>query len=157
MTGDKEDPGTLGKTIIGRALLWTLMDGTYYMDRIYGLNDSVVKVFEKWAKDNNYTTYNYTSDKQLSVKVKPVIYSKYPYMDTFKKYNPENGKLYNDTDKDDSEGMYLLEDTDGGYTEIGTSKWSDYYDCEIPEEDAVKMTTVQAAIDFAIKKCSEIS
>ena len=34
-------------------------------------------------------------------------------------------------------------------------KMEDEFGVEIPEEDAVKMTTVQAAIDFAIEKCNK--
>jgi hypothetical protein len=96
MTGDKEDSGPLGRKIIGRALLWTLIDGSYYMDRIYAINDSVVKVFEKYAKDNNYIIYNaFNNRKQISVKVKSNFYNKYPFMDTFEYYLPKKGILTN--------------------------------------------------------------
>lgn len=95
LTGNKKDSGKLGKKIIGRALLWTLMDGSLYMDRIYTSSDSMIKLFEKWAKDNNYTTYNYQQPKLLCVKVKAKDYGEYPYMDTFEYYLPKKGVLVN--------------------------------------------------------------
>jgi hypothetical protein len=35
----------------------------------------------------------------MTIKVKPGRYKKYPYMDTFKRYNPEDGILYNDDEE----------------------------------------------------------
>ena len=94
LTGNKKDSGKLGKKIIGRALLWTLTDGSLYMDRIYTNNDTTIKIFEKWAKDNNCKNYNNNANL-LSVKVKAKDYGKYPYMDTFEYYLPKKGVLVN--------------------------------------------------------------
>lgn len=95
LTGDKKDSGKLGKKIIGRALLWTLTDGSLYMDRIYTNNDAAIKIFEKWAKDNNYKNYVYNNPDLLSVKIKAKDYGKYPYMDTFEYYLIQKGILTN--------------------------------------------------------------
>ena len=98
LTGEKEDSGKLGKKIIGRALLWTLTDGSLYMDRIYTNNDAAIKIFEKWAKDNNYKNYVYNNPDLLSVKIKAKDYGKYPYMDTFEFYLIQKGILVNNDD-----------------------------------------------------------
>jgi hypothetical protein len=46
-------------------------------------------------------------------------YGRYPYVDTFRRYDPTSGILYNDDDEDSkNEGQYILADTGGGYTEI---------------------------------------
>jgi hypothetical protein len=74
---------------------------------------------------------------EIVVKIEKKNYDEYPYMDTFKRFNPKTGELFNDTEKDDNEGQYLLEDTDGDYTEIEEGKYSNYYGDQIPESDAV--------------------
>lgn len=142
--------------VIGRALVWKIDQNNryneieYFMDRQYTIEQSDVNKFVKYAKENNwaYKTYNnhhsYSNitfkgeemNCDMVVKVELKDYDSYPYMDTFKRYNPKNGKLYNDMEKHDNGGQYILDDTDGYYTLISESKWSDYYDCEIPEEDA---------------------
>ena len=59
-------------------------------------------------------------------------------MDTFRRYDVENGILYNDDEQDrDYQGQYILEDTGGGYSEIETGVYSDWYDRTISEDDAV--------------------
>jgi len=84
--------------LLGRALLWELMDGTKYMDRIYTSKDSHIKLFNKYADKNGYF-YNKSIknrlDKQISVKLKPIKYNKYPFMDTLTYYLPEKGILTN--------------------------------------------------------------
>ena len=143
--------------VIGRSLIWKLdrNDGPneieYFMDRQYTILQSDVVKFTNYAKENGwaYKTYNnhhsYSNitfngeekNCEMVVKVKVMDYDQYPYMDTFKRFDPKTGELFNDTDKDDHEGQYLLEDTDGDYTEIKSGKWSEYYDTEIDEDDAV--------------------
>jgi hypothetical protein len=59
-------------------------------------------------------------------------------MDTFKRYDVNNGILHNDDEQDsDHEGQYILEDTGGGYTEIEGGYYSEWYDRRIPEDEAV--------------------
>lgn len=86
---DKEDK------LMGRALLWTLMDGKKIMDRIYTNKDSLKNLFEKWGNKNGYISKSKLDRSQISVKVKPIKYSEYPYMDTFLYYLPEKGILTN--------------------------------------------------------------
>jgi hypothetical protein len=87
--------------LLGRALLWKLVDGTNYMDRIYTSSDSYKGLFEQWGRENGYKKY-YPNSNKLSVEVKPKDYGLYPYMDTFKYFkiytisNDEYGLLTND-------------------------------------------------------------
>jgi hypothetical protein len=76
--------------LLGRALLWKLIDGSNYMDRIYTTRDSYIDLFNQWGKENGYTKhYEKNSSNKLSVEIKPKDYGLYPYMDTFKYF-----KLY---------------------------------------------------------------
>lgn len=76
----------------GRALLWTLADGTKYMDRIYTSKDSYDPLFLKWAGKNGYTKSIINSS---IVNVKAKDYELYPYMDTFTFFDAEEGRLSN--------------------------------------------------------------
>jgi hypothetical protein len=142
--------------VIGRSLIWKLDRNNggeieYFMDRQYTIEQSDVIKFTNYAKENGwaYKTYNnhhsYSNitylgkemDCKMVVKVEKKNYDDYPYMDTFKRFDPTTGELFNDTEKDGNDGQYLLEDTDGDYTEISSGKWSEYYDMDIPEDEAV--------------------
>lgn len=76
----------------GRALLWTLSDGTKYMDRIYTNKDSYDSLFLKWGEQNNYKS-NLSSN---TINVRPGDYELYPFMDTFRFYDASEGKLSSD-------------------------------------------------------------
>lgn len=143
--------------VIGRSLIWKLEKNKvddnieYFMDRQYTIEQSDVIKFTNYAKENGwaYKTYNnhhsYSNitylgkemNCEMVTKVEKKNYDEYPYMDTFKRFDPKTGELFNDIEKDDHEGQYLLEDTDGDYTEISSGKWSEYYDMEIDEDEAV--------------------
>jgi hypothetical protein len=143
--------------VIGRSLIWKLdrnngeSEIEYLMDRQYTIEQSDVIKFTNYAKENGwaYKTYNnhhsYSNitylgremNCEIVVKIEKKNYDEYPYMDTFKRFDPKTGELFNDTEKDGNEGQYLLEDTDGDYTEISSRKWSDYYDREIDDDEAV--------------------
>jgi hypothetical protein len=70
--------------------------------------------------------------------VKATNYGRYPYMDTFRRYDPNEGILYNDDDEDESyEGQYILNDTGGSYEEIASGVWSEWHDRRIPHDQAV--------------------
>jgi hypothetical protein len=86
-----------GKKIDGRAILWKTESGENFMDRVYTSKDSYMKLFKQWSEHNNYRmrSSNYRSD-DIVVKVKPKIYSYYPYMDTLSCYAPVKGILSND-------------------------------------------------------------
>ncbi len=147
--------------ILGRALIWKLesikhlgrpVEGVeYFMDRQYTILDSDVQKFRNYAKEqgwcyksyNNHHSYSTVTiegeekNVGMTIQVKDKDYNRYPYMDTFRRYNPETGLLYNDDDEDDNEGHYILDDTGGGYTEIESGVWSEWHDRRIPEDEAV--------------------
>ena len=89
-----------GKKIEGRALLWTTVEGKKFMDHIYTSKDSLVKLFAKWAQTHNYINKGQETHITLVVKVKPKLYSTYPYMDTLCDYVPDKGILSNRIDMD---------------------------------------------------------
>lgn len=90
------------KKIVGRAILWDVMDldygvGAKVMDRVYG-NEKVYLKFFEWAKANEYYRKEYQSyqdetmfidwedeleEKRFSIQCDFLSYGAYPYMDTF--------------------------------------------------------------------------
>jgi hypothetical protein len=148
--------------LIGRALVWKLNTikcygvdpepDVWFMDRQYTIKDSYVEKFRNYAKEkgwyyktnnNHHSLTNVTikgeeKNCDMTIQVKPGKYKGYPYMDTFKRYNPEDGLLYNDDESsEDYEGQYILNDTGGGYEEIEGGVWSEWHDRRIPEDEAV--------------------
>lgn len=148
--------------ILGRALVWKLasikhmsknVEGVeYFMDRQYTIKDSDVQKFRNYAKEqgwcyksyNNHHSYSIVTinDEEknvaMTVQVKDKDYNRYPYMDTFRRYDVNNGILHNDDEQDSEyEGQYILEDTGGGYQEIEGGVYSEYYDRRISEDEAV--------------------
>jgi hypothetical protein len=89
------------KKILGRALLWKTESGGNFMDRVYTSKDNYMKVFKQWGEQNNYqmkSSWGYLNNKEdVVVKVKPKLYSYYPYMDTLSCYAPVKGILSNNT------------------------------------------------------------
>jgi hypothetical protein len=106
-----KDPNELDK-IHGRALLWILSDGAKYMDRVYTTKQSIDIIFDKWAKENEYKLSYSNNSKKLSVNIEDKDYIKYPYMDTFKFYYPNDNILTSRLLS--SNGLLNLEDTNGG-------------------------------------------
>jgi len=148
--------------LIGRALVWKLssikiygkdpVQDSWFMDRQYTIKDSDVEKFRNYAKEkgwiykssnNHHSFSNVTIEGEeknatLEVQVKATNYGRYPYMDTFKRFDPNEGILYNDDDEDESyEGQYILNDTGGGYDEIASGVWSEWHDRRIPHDQAV--------------------
>jgi hypothetical protein len=96
--------------VMGRALLWNF-DGNKIMDRIYTVNDEqLVFYFKKWATENSYyykaqqNWYNSIQFERLGegkkvfkfdIKLNESEYNYYPYMDTFKFFNPDTGTFSN--------------------------------------------------------------
>lgn len=148
--------------LIGRAIVWKLNSiksygvdpepDVWFMDRQYSINDTYVEKFRNYAKEKGWYYKSYNNHHSLTtvtikgeekncnmtVKVKPGKYNQYPYMDTFKRFNPEDGTLYNDEEQDsDYEGQFILADTGGGYEEIESGVWSEWHDRRIPHDLAV--------------------
>ena len=86
-----------GQKIMGRALLWNTEDDEKYIDRVYTNKDSLLNLFDKWSEKNGYFKNFRNNQGNLKVKVKPMDYGQYPYMDTFKYYNIEDGILTNNS------------------------------------------------------------
>jgi hypothetical protein len=86
------------KKILGRALLWKTDNDGNFMDRVYTEKDNYMKLFKQWGEQNNYKmkSYDYRG-QEVIVKVKPKLYSSYPYMDTLSCYAPVKGILSNIT------------------------------------------------------------
>ena len=148
--------------LIGRALVWKLssikiygkdpVQDSWFMDRQYTIKDSDVEKFRNYAKEkgwiykssnNHHSFTNVTIEGEeknatLEVQVKATNYGRYPYMDTFRRFDPNEGILYNDNDEDESyEGQYILNDTGGNYEEIASGVWSEWHDRRIPHDQAV--------------------
>jgi hypothetical protein len=113
--------------ITGRALLWTLNSGEQFLDRIYTINDSDVELFREYAKENGWYSkyYNSSSNDVIAynpdgsvvktltgdITIRKGEYGGYPYLDTFKYFNPYKGTLSTNKDGD----SYTLESTGGNY------------------------------------------
>jgi hypothetical protein len=114
--------------ITGRALLWTLNSGEQFLDRIYTINDSDVELFREYAKESGwYSKYHNNSSVSVhainpktgdidtsligNISINRGEYDGYPYLDTFKYFNPHSGTLSVDKESD----SYTLESTGGDY------------------------------------------
>ncbi len=152
-------------TITGRALVWKLdylkVDGEkyediFFLDRQYTNDESDVYKFRDYANENGWVIKARNSHSSFG----PIIFkgvehsgsemcvtsppnlSRFPYVDTFKLYDPETGKMRNEDpdecDKSEFSGFYDLSDTGGGYSVLDDDDvWSDYYSENINREYAV--------------------
>lgn len=166
--------------LLGRALIWkinTFFDEKtekyteiksplYFMDRIYTNKDSDVNKFIKYAEDNNYIKKRYNDSRNttsfilpnsysvsalVTIKVKVEDYKHFPYLDTFKIYDSDNGILINDDDNSKVEynGFYLLTDIEGGYDVIQNDMvYSNYLNRVIPRSESVWSTTLGSYLLF---------
>jgi hypothetical protein len=143
--------------LLGRAIVWKIhkkdkdLEFEYFMDRQYTIKESDVQRFRDyadsqgwaWKTNNSHSSYYYTTYKDENHYIKMEVktkdgYNTFPYLDTFKMYNPNTGILNNDRDNSDEyEDWYILEDTGGGYEEVESGVWSDWLDRRIPEDEAV--------------------
>lgn len=133
-----------GNKIKGRALIWKLTNGEYYMDRTYTINDSDRLLFQDYARinkiKNSYDT-GLSSSEDLIVELGDHTYEKYPYMDTFVVYNPSTKILRDDEELWPGQGYVHLQHTDGSFEpeDAVYSNWDDEY---IRREDAVYCSNV---------------
>jgi len=128
--------------ITGRALIWKLTSGEYYMDRIYTIRDSDKLLFQDYARVNKIeNSYDGNSGLQLEVKLGGHTYEKYPYMDTFVVYNPTTKILKDDEDLWPGQGYISIQDTQGGFRSDDAvySDWDDQY---ISRDNAVHCANV---------------
>ena len=80
--------------IIGRALLWYLVDDRILMDRIYTNKDSDRNVFKEYARNKNYIIREESNDVWVA-QIKTGEYDAYPSVDTMYYWNPDTGKISN--------------------------------------------------------------
>jgi 6-pyruvoyl-tetrahydropterin synthase len=164
--------------LIGRALVWKLNlhhhtkapKELYFMDRQYVIDETDVERFRQYAdeqgwayktKNSHSSLYDVTykgvnQSIAMEVQIEGGNYKNYPYMDTFKKYDPDTGILYNNDSEEDSGGLYILNSTTGDYTEISEEEegiYSEYEDRTIDEDYAVWSDAVQSYlhVDNAIE------
>ena len=143
-----------GDKIKGRVLIWKIKEidienVEYYMDRIYAIDDATKLMFEQYADKQGWlkrltSRYGDSKDFKLgeeeyedvraTVELKSSEFDEYPYMDTFKRLKRSKNLLINDDE--DEEGCYIMTHTDGTYEDT-SGKWSEYFDCRIPEEQAI--------------------
>ena len=112
--------------IEGRALVWTLIDGTKFMDRIYYTEQYQVEIFKDYAIKNGWVykkNQNNKSDEYclvgpdkvysgvLAVKLQKWEFELYPYLDTLCYFDDEEKILHNGQDKYKQD--YILQQTDG--------------------------------------------
>lgn len=136
------DPGK----IIGRALLWTLDSGETFMDRIYTNNDSDINVFRDYGKKNNWlmkaiNERDWAQRANSTITLSAKEFDQFPYMDTFKYLDVENGILAANVEplrgqNEELNNVYELSRSDGGHDYFG-KVYSDYYSDYIDEDDAV--------------------
>lgn len=114
-TGKMEGDRFVSNFIVGRALVWTLVDGRTFVDRIYYIDEKVCELFKDYIARMGWFRKNYQDSdsdfylvdphgnkenkgSRIKVKVKDpktVNYSKYPYIDTMYYVNCQEGSLSN--------------------------------------------------------------
>lgn len=144
------------KKLTARAILWKVTEKDegnfeWFMDRQYAITDAEINVLRKWADRQKYaykTQNSFGSYKLLTlggnqfycdmkIQLGDFDYVKFPYMDTFKRFEPIDKILYNDDEE--KEGFYVLDSTSGGFTSknVVNTVYSDWLGEEIPEDDSV--------------------
>lgn len=121
--------------IIGRALIWKLENGKYYMDRAYTINNSDQILYENWANSKKMLKYSDYDDDIMSIQLGDFEYKTYPYMDTFSVYSRVEKKLSNDEDLWPDSGYIKIQETGGGFISDEVI-WSDYLNENIPVDDS---------------------
>jgi hypothetical protein len=119
--------------LIGRSIIWKLIDKKIYMDRVYTTNDSDINIFKNYAKEKGWVSY-YDIKGIINVQLKKEEYVKFPYMDTFCSFNKETFILVNDEIRESD--WYFLQNTDGSYIS-GGGIWSEYHGEYISEDEAI--------------------
>lgn len=145
-----------GDKIVARALVWKLkttdpqLGFTYYMDRVYTVRDHQEKVMTSFAEKQGWA-YRVPGgvyergviyqgkkhhDVKMSVQIKKLKYEKYPYMDTFSRYDYVTGELWNDMNRNKNTRGYILTSTQGDFREEEPRglirRWGDYFGLNIP-------------------------
>jgi hypothetical protein len=132
----------LGDKLVARALLWKIntisskdeklngkIGAEWFLDRVYSIEDYQIHKIRKWAEKENHVIRYHNSgwsvdwvlyngfvynDVKMTVNIKSKEYDKYPYLDTFMRYEVRKGILHNDDNR--SLGGRILKSTVGDYT-----------------------------------------
>lgn len=156
--------------IMARALLWTVEGDSRFdtlMDRIYFTDISEVSKLRKYAVDNGYAyktndthgeakviTINEKSE-YISVHVNLVNngdpkvryrFEKFPYLDTFSRYDFVNGILYNDSNMEISNSVVLLSEKGWVSNEGNELVYSEYLEKDILMSKSVWSEAVESYI-----------
>lgn len=116
--------------LIGRALLWTMRDGTMLMDRIYA-NDSNIEKFKMYARSKGYAYKEFQSyDRKKILRLPSDNYSEkhtcrfsielegdfdyYPYIDTFTYSSGSNKGVKTFFNYENDSYNYCYTGTEGG-------------------------------------------
>lgn len=98
-----------GDKIVSRALVWKVESDNpeikYYMDRVYVTKEHYNNILNDWADEQGWARWGRGSVvfrgkemlPDMKVKVKKKEYEKYPFLDTFRRYDYVKGYLYNDS------------------------------------------------------------
>lgn len=120
----------LNNKIRGRALVWHTDDDNFFMDKIYLIDNQYRNLFLQYAEENGYKTRT-----NSTVTLDNYVFDTYPYVDTFKYLNLDNGVLMTYDNGDDS--TVELQQTDGRYTETGVRiEYGSHEGERIHEDDA---------------------
>ena len=135
--------------IVGRALIWTLHDGSgvagkKFMDRIYTIKDSDRLLFEAYAKEHDILR---SASPSYQIKVKEGRYDYYPYMDTFMYLDTESGILTSSCDGSEH-SVLEMQNTDGTSSDTQGRVWSEYHGEYIDEDDARWCVDVDSYVHY---------
>jgi hypothetical protein len=119
--------------LIGRALVWKLTDGKYFMDRAYTIIYSDRYLLYDWAKKNGFIyrcqeaneVYLQIGDKKmdltdykLEVQLENCDFNFYPFLDTIQYLNKKTGKLTNRVPSRRSSSVIRLSSTEGKFERV---------------------------------------
>lgn len=128
-------PEDIRDKIIGRALLWKLPNGRYFMDRVYTAESSDEYMFIEYAKSKGYyykssqtygTDYDFIDGKtgnreriNVEIELENTDFDKFPYLDTLQYYNLKTHILTNDRSIVTPDDNWIIcVDTGGGFSRI---------------------------------------
>lgn len=112
-----------GDKIVSRALVWKVESDNpeikYYLDRVYTTKEHYNNILTDWSDEQGWARWGRSCVifrgkeiyPEMKIKVKKKEYEKYPYLDTFRRYDYVKGYLYND-DRTKKRG-YVLTSTHG--------------------------------------------
>jgi len=134
---------------------------TKFMDRIYCTDPPKFEpLFNAWARENGYGHKEENNFRNLTgvvlsdgKTIKTTLrvkcegkYTKFPYVDTFRLYDPKTGILENSNDEEDDEntGKYILDRTDGTFRKIVHKVYSEWEDRYLPEDQAIYLDSIDS-------------